>query len=313
MHQRNLLCSSLLLLLICLAGCGTTATSDLQNVTPAAVELDADRTASATYTKFFEDTVGLNSGAKWSIANSSGNKQWALSNTAYSAPKAWVIGQNYWNGENDRLTSVGFNIADPDENGPNGTSDIRFTFQGRWQIAAGDYGRVDYSTDNGMSWTQLQAFTAGSNANWPNWTKYTYALPDNFSGADKTYRVRFRFSSNASGTSWGFGVDNISVYQRELGVPLNFNASDSVLDVIELDWDHPADANQLTPDGYEVWISDDIGETYQYHTTVSYPTNSYNHFLGAEGDFYYKVRAVKLGYRPGPFSNADMGQSTGDE
>jgi hypothetical protein len=299
MRSPRLLVFSLVSGILLLAGCGAAGTetrpADTGGTAPA------DRSTSATYVKFFEDVGNSASGAKWSISNSSGAKQFGLSSTYYSSPKAWVIGQNYWNGENDRLTSVGFTI-------PAQTAGIVFAFYSRWQIASGDYARVDYSADNGGSWVQLQAFTNGSNAAWPNWTKYSYALPSNMTASAKTYRVRFRFTSNSAGTGWGFGADSISVYQRQLSAPQNLSATDELDEIIIIDWQHAADAGGHSPEYYDLYRSTNGGNSYEFYASVAYPETFFSeYFPGGGGPYHYKVAARKTGYPLSAFSNSDSG------
>jgi hypothetical protein len=279
-----------------LAACGGPDSTPVPAANLSETGSDA-KAASATYLKFFEDVGNAASGAKWSISNSSGAKQFALSNTYYSSPKAWVIGQNYWNGENDKLTSVPITI-------PPFRAGIKLSFYSRWQIALGDYARVDYSTDNGGNWTQLQAFTNGSNAAWPNWTKYTYALPDNMTASAQTWRIRFRFTSNSSGTGWGFGTDSISVYQRELEAPTGVAAGDNTSGPIDITWDAPADA--LGPEFYQVFYATNPDGPYNQGGSFD-PQGSGSYDAADSTVYWFKVRAVKSGYSPGPFSNIDSG------
>jgi hypothetical protein len=306
MHPRHLLIFAALLLLASALSCAGPASTPSPEA-PADQNVGASKNTSASFTYFFQDTVGNGSGPNWSISNSSGNKAWTLSNTSYSSPKAWVIGQNYWNGENDRLTSIGFSV-------PNNTVGIKLSFYSRWNILANDFGRVDYSTNNGSSWTQVQAFSNGSNAAYPNWTKYTYALPDNISGSAQTWKLRFRFTSDASSTSWGFGVDSISVYQTKLNAPLNLTATKgTVSGQVDLDWDHN-NAGSLSPDQYLIYRAPDNGGapgTFTLLNNVAYPASAYSDNNGTGTIYWYKVKARKTGYPDSAFGNQDSGYGIG--
>jgi hypothetical protein len=284
----------LLGILAALSGCGShSVNADVQQDAPAAA---SDKAASATFVKFFEDVGNSASGAKWSISNSSGAKQFALSNTAYSAPKSWIIGGNYWNGENDKLTSVPFTV-------PAGRTGLKLSFFSRWNIAASDFARIDYSTNNGASWTQVQAFTNGSNAGYPNWTKYTYSLPDTLT--PQTWRIRFRFTSNNAGTGWGFGCDSISVYQRQLDAPTGVAAGDNTSGPIDITWDAPADP--LNPEWYSVYYSTNPDSGYLFLGNYD-PHGSGALYDPADSTVYYfKVSATKEGYPDSPFSHVDSG------
>jgi hypothetical protein len=262
-----------------------------------------DRGVSASFTKFFVDTVNQHSGGRWQWANFSGAKQWTLSNTCFSTPKAWVLGQNYWNNEDDELVSNDFVV-------PDDTDGLRVSFYSRWNILAGDTGEVWFW--DGTMFHLVTTFTGGSNADYPNWTKYTYDLPANNSGLDQTCSINFIFTSNGSGTSWGFGVDTVSVYQRQLAVPTGVDATDGDSTTV-VSWD--ADTDILVPDAYEVWRSDAQFGTYELVDTVNDPATNTSSGdvsdLMAPASNWYKVRAVKAGWQDGPFSAATSGNYEG--
>jgi hypothetical protein len=66
-------------------------------------------------------------------------------------------------------------------------------------LAAGDYSRVDYSTDGGANWTQLQNVTTNG-----GWNTHSYSLPA--SGA-----VRVRFSGSVNATTKFCDWDDITI------------------------------------------------------------------------------------------------------
>ena len=93
-------------------------------------------------------------------------------------------------------------------------------FYSRWNILAGDHGKAQYKVNAG-AWTDLTGadFSGCQNVAYPGWTKYTFTLPST-GGSSATYRVRLIFTSNSSGTAWGYGVDSVSVYQADLAAPV---------------------------------------------------------------------------------------------
>jgi hypothetical protein len=259
------------------------------------------RSASAvTYTQFFYDAITEASAPNWNVTNTSGNKQWALSNTAHSAPKAWVIGQNYWNNEEDYLVSDPFTI-------PGHRQGLKLGFRCRYRLQPGDKLFIQYSKfGSGNSWNNLQTINGGQNAAYPAWNKLTYDLAGNDASTNAQYRVRFIVTSDGSGTDWGAGIDNVSVYQENLAAPTNLMASDSSVNYVGVAWGQPAEGPQ--PDGYKLYRSTagSAGPYYQVATiTEELQYLDFNTGVGAV--YWYKVKPFKTGWADGPYSNKDSG------
>jgi hypothetical protein len=276
-----------------LGGCAAPTVNDTADPGP-------DREASASFTKFFHDAVNEHSGSRWSTTNTSGQKAWVLSNTSFSAPKAWVIGQNYWNNENDTLMTNNFPI-------PANTPGVKLSFYYRFSMGNGDFCQLQYSVGAGP-WQNLGTW-AGPNTNeaWPNWEKATYSINTDLANP-QDYRVRWVFNSDGSGTGWGFGVDSVSVYQRQLAVPTGVQASNGGGGVV-VSWNASTDV--LDPDAYEIWVADTFNGTYQFVISVPNPDTDTdeNASFGAEfpETWWYKVKAVKDGYPDSEFSAPDEG------
>lgn len=273
---------------------------------PAEIDFDdSGKSPSAVYRIFFRDSVNESSGGRWTVVNTSGAKQWTLSNTYFSAPKAWVLGQNYWNRETDVLISNSFNVAD-------GEDGLAVTFVARWNIAAGDHGTVYYN--EGLNSQQVIDFSAGSNPSYPGWDKYYFKLPKNVSGLAQNCNVAFSFTSDTALTNWGFGVDNVAVYQTQLGSVTDLAASDGTsAGQVDLSWSHNNQGN-LVPDGYDIYrAGDDDGMpgSYSLLTSVAYPTNNYSDPTGNASFYWYKVVATKAGWPAGADSNVDGGHGSG--
>jgi hypothetical protein len=273
---------------------------------PADIDFASDdKGTSAVYRILYRDAVNQSSGPRWSVANNSGGKSWTLSNTFFSAPKAWVLGQNYWNVEDDTLTSTGFAVQD-------GEDGLALTFMARWNILPGDHGTVFYS--EGLIDTQVVDFTAGTNPSYPNYDKYYFKLPANTSGLAQQCGVTFAFSSDAAGTSWGFGVDNVAVYQTQLGTPLGLIATEGdFLGQVDLDWDHVQVGN-LLPDGYDIFRADDVNGApgvYAFHDSTLHPSSFYSDLTGDGSTYWYKVVATKAGWPNSGETNEDSGWGIG--
>jgi len=273
---------------------------------------NTDKVASASFAKFFLDTVNQASGGRWTVANTSGKKAFTLTNIYESAPYAWVLGNNYWNRESDTLTSNDFTIPGDFAGNGNGTRGIRFSFFSRWSIASGDMATVEYRIDGGP-WSVLAQASGGQSPNYPNWSKYYFELPDNDSGQDQTWNVRYTFASNTSGTDWGFGVDRVAVYQRRLAVPANVAATDlddSIVRQIRISWD--ADSDPLLPDSYTILRSTSEQGPYALVATINDPSTTTS-YLDTPPEtvtqYWYKLVAHKAGWLDSVDSASTAGQA----
>jgi hypothetical protein len=180
---------------------------------------------------------------------------------------------------------------------------IALSFYSRWSIAAGDTGTVEYMYTPG-DWQTLGTFTAGSNPDYPNWTKYYFQLPPSL---DFTAQVRFRFNSDTATNGWGFGVDNVTVYQTNLNPPTNVTASEFLPGgVIIVSWTNN-NAGTLAPGRYDVYRSDSSGGPYDLRGSVDYPLVSFADSGSFPNIYWYIVRAHKTGYEDSIDSNEDSG------
>jgi hypothetical protein len=272
---------------------------------PAATpdDFDADnpeKVTSAIYNKFFLDSVNHQSTGRWQVYDDSGKKSFLLSNNCYSAPKAWMIGGNYWNREDDDIVTNPFDIAD-------GTDGIRLSFFAKWKIAGGsDQANVWFW--DGTDWQFVTNFMDGQNADYPGWTKYYFELPANNSGNTASCLLNFTFNSDTSGTDWGFAVDSIAVYQRQLEIPVSFQASDSDGSTY-CTWS--ASTDPLEPEAYEIWRADTEFGTYELVDTTFDPANDTQSENVSDNQCpatnWYKARAIKTGWPPGEFTDPDEG------
>jgi hypothetical protein len=271
---------------------------------PVNIDFDnMDKSASAAYRIFFRDSVNEQSAGRWTVTDLGGAKAWTLSNTFFSPTKAWVVGQNYWNRENDSLLSNTFTT-------PMGEDGVAISFYARWNIAAGDNGTV-YIWD-GIGFQQVVNFTGGSNPNYPSWDKYYFKLPVNVLGVD--WQILASFQSDTAVTGWGFGIDSVAVYQTQLGAVSDLAATDgTVAGQVDLTWSHN-NTGTLTPDGYSIFRAADnngVPGTFNLLNSVVYPAQNYSDMTGNADFYWYKVVATKATWPSGPDSNIDGGHGDG--
>jgi hypothetical protein len=265
-----------------------------------------DKGASATYNIFFRDSVNEASAPRWSATNISGKKAWTLSNSSFSPPKAWVMGGNYWNAENDDLFSDDFTVA-------TGTDGLALTFYTRYSMGPGDNCVVNYF--DGQGWQQVVSFPTGSNPNYPAWDKFYFKLPKNITPTDQICYVNFHFDSNNDGNNqFGFGVDSVAVYQTQLAAPDGLNAVDSGNPgQVDLAWNYTQQGN-LVPDNFNIYRAPDSGGvpgTYAYLNSIGFPTTSFSDMNGTNDVYWYKVVAAKGGWPESADSNEDFAGATG--
>jgi len=270
----------------------------MPQATPDDIQITEDgKIVSNTYRKFFADAVNEHSWGRWSAFNGGGQKTWTLSNTYYSAPKAFLFGGNYWNHENDFIQSNSFNV-------PDATDGVRLTFTARWKIAPGDTCTAVYNALGGPQ--TVANFTGGQNPDYPGWTKYYFELPANFSGQDQSNTIQFFFLSDSSVTDFGFAFDDVAVYQRQLEPPLNVSASDGNFSII-LNWTNNP-AGTLVPEGYDIYRSTTQGGNYRFQANVSYPGTFWNDPTAIQGPtYYYVIKSQHVGWPDSVFSNEDSG------
>ena len=161
----------------------------------------------------------------WQLPTSSVNWQYGtpaanVINSAYSGTKSWVtnLTGDYSNNANDYIVSPGFDFS-----ALGITDTITLSFYHWMDVQTGDYGRVQYSKDNGVNWSTLGYMGDSYGTNWYNtqsggshyfsltntgWQYSAYKLdPYTFNSTD-TIRFRFHFSSTASGVANGWAIDN---------------------------------------------------------------------------------------------------------
>jgi len=174
---------------------------------------------------FFDDFEGANNWYKpiesvnWQYGTPSAN----IINAAYGGNKSWVtnLTGDYSNNANEYLYSPLF-----DFNGLGSTDTITLSFYHWCAMAASDYGRVQYSTNAGQTWSNLGFYMDVDGTNWYNitsgglhyfshtnsgWMYSAYKLNPLVFNGSSDIQFRFHFWSNSSGTSNGWAIDNFKL------------------------------------------------------------------------------------------------------
>jgi len=207
---------------------------------------------------------------------------WGLGSAhAFSPTHAWSDSPagNYTNGQNVAITlSSPMSLA--------GTARPILNYTHRYDLLSGDNGLVEYSTNNGVAWAALATYTANSTS----WRRVRHDLSAH-AGASQVL-IRFRLTTDGSGTADGWWVDDISVSESLDAVPA------PVIDQVQshslrLTW---AQNTNLTFSHYSVFRSAAPGAginstlvttLYERTTTSVVDTN-----LALDTMYYYRVYAV---------------------
>ncbi len=131
----------------------------------------------------------------------SADPSWARTFAEYhSQSYAWTDspGGDYADNTDASLTTTTIDLSK--------TVEPKLVFWHRYDFRSGDHGRVEISGNDGSSWTQLGSF---SNGTVHGWTRQEYDLSGYRGNA--TVKVRFRVTSDASGTGDGWYLDDVWV------------------------------------------------------------------------------------------------------
>ena len=129
---------------------------------------------------------------------------WALSDEdAVSPAHAWSDspGTNYLNSVNQSLTLAA--VLDL-----SAAVEPQLAFQHRYALLAGDSGNVEVSANGGTDWVLLGQFTNGVKG----WSLQRYSLTAH--AGQSQVLVRFRLTTDGSGTTDGWWIDNIGIAER---------------------------------------------------------------------------------------------------
>ncbi|HOP22497.1 MAG TPA: M14 family zinc carboxypeptidase [Gammaproteobacteria bacterium] len=145
---------------------------------------------------------GENGNAGWTVQGG-----WILSDELASSPThAWndSVSANYPNSADYSLTSPVIDLSQ--------ASDATLIFNHRYDFESSyDYGYLEISTDNGMSWTELDSFNGNANN---QWTTVEYSL-ENIMLSTQT-QIRFRIDTDTSVTRDGWYIDDIIIQKSYL-------------------------------------------------------------------------------------------------
>ena len=137
-------------------------------------------------------------------ANAGGNRAHEGTNVL-----ATILSGNYTDDRSSRIVSPAFTVPVADQN-------PRLRFWHWWSISSNDFGKVQISTDDGVTWQDLSGqYTADSSGQW------TRAVLDLSAYAGQSVRIGFYFEAHGnscySGTSWctnvgpGWYIDEVMI------------------------------------------------------------------------------------------------------
>jgi hypothetical protein len=176
----------------------------------------------STTLPFFDDFESSNlwyrpdGSVNWQYGTPSAN----VINNAYSGIKAWVtnLTGDYGNNANDYIYSPSFDFS-----GLGATDTVTLSFYHWCDMAANDFGHVQYTLDGGQNWSNLGFMGDNLGVNWYNaqsggthffsmynsgWMYSAFKLTPNPFNLSTDVQFRFRFSSNTSVTANGWAIDN---------------------------------------------------------------------------------------------------------
>jgi len=157
----------------------------------------------ANHVALFEDHLENGEG------NWTADWPWALTTAQFHSPiHAWTDspGGNYANDGEMSLTTVPINLG--------GLSQPTLQFQTCYDLEPDhDYGYVETSTDQGLTWTSVATYTGRT----AQWSRETVNL--DLSGAE-TLQLRFRLDTDANGTADGWYIDNVDVFTVQEAPPV---------------------------------------------------------------------------------------------
>ncbi|MBM2825734.1 MAG: Bacillopeptidase, partial [Dehalococcoidales bacterium] len=201
--------------------------------------------------------------------------------SAHSGTKAWTESPsaNYANSVNATLT-----LADSLQISPRS----QLIFWHRLDIATGDNAFVEVLTENATAWTTLATFTNRKTA---SWTREQIPLGTSTGNA----RVRFRITTDASGTADGWFIDDIGIADLPTAVTLSTPVPQQApnVDKMQLTWTQSTDVYFQSYQIYRdnkvgVDLTDTLVATVTSQTTTSYMDAG----LLANTAYYYKVYVV---------------------
>ncbi|MBU0679378.1 MAG: immune inhibitor A, partial [Verrucomicrobia bacterium] len=210
--------------------------------------------------------------------------RWALSSeSAYSGAKAWSDspGGDYSNNMNSALRlSSQLDLT--------GSQRPVLSFNHRYHLLSGDSALAEVSTNNGASWITLSSYSNVSS----DWRRARFDLTPykNTTAA----RIRFRITTDGSGTADGWHVDDISVAEKpdQMGAPVLSEVQSHSMRVswgmyTNQHFSHYAVFRSTTPGaGINSTL---VTSVYDIATTTCVDTG-----LALDTIYYYRVYAVNL-------------------
>ncbi|MFH0735470.1 MAG: M14 family zinc carboxypeptidase [bacterium] len=243
----------------------------------------------------------------WNVTASPVNPQWeTTTSTFYGSPSCYTDSKSGSYSSNATVTMI---TKDPIDlstlNSPVLTFWTKFEIEDEW-----DCGKVQISTDNGATWTNLSGqYTtpaSGKGTQIPtgapiydnvkqNWVKETINL---ISYTSSQIKLRFELKTDGSLTKDGWYLDDIGIFSYSV-VPVelvSFSGS-SLQNSVSLNW---TTATELNNSGFEIQKSGDLhnwktigfltgagssSEIHQYKFNDTYPISGINYYRLIQIDF----------------------------
>jgi hypothetical protein len=243
-------------------------------------------------------------------------------NSAHSGTKAWVtnLTGDYPNNANDFLYTPKFNFQ-----GLTGFDTVVLSFNHWCAMENGDYGRIQYTTNGGATWSNLGFVNDPLGVNWYNaqsggvhyfnhansgWMSSSYKLQPNTFNGNNGVQFRFNMVSNGTGTANGWAIDDFRLSPppspNDVGVsailyPASDTATGSVVPHVIIEVTNYGTNTQtsvpvtLKMDGMVIaagilnaTIPPQGTATYQFTPGFTVPANPYNlcAFTSLAGDVY---------------------------
>ena len=209
---------------------------------------------------------------------------WALTTETSASPThAWADspGGEYGNNRNTALTLArALDLR--------GSTRPGLSFRHQYRILNGDFGLVEVSGNNGTDWTILRSYTDGAVTGRWVWQRFDLSAYTN----SNQVLVRFRLTSNSSGTADGWYVDDITI--SELPDPIPTPVAEEVRSsALRLSW--PASSHPQFQ-CYRIYRSESpgvsldstlVGEVFDQGTPVFEDT-----LLKMDTTYYYRIYQV---------------------